>query len=346
MIAPAENGHAFFAPYAPPRRVDLPIAVVIPVYNGAAFIASAIRSVRMQSVPAAEILVIDDASSDTTREIVARMAEDDRRIRLICNTTNRGPSFSRNRGLSEAGGALVAFLDADDIWLPDHLANITTAFRAHPTATVAFAHVCSPSSTADTPYRIAEAEMLRDPLLDFLVDNPVPQSAAAVRPGHILEAGGYREDMRYAEDYELWMRLVHRNATFAHVPRATVMRVTHAAQVSLNGSEHMHRSAWSTRRAIVEARYGSADRAEPAVVQRLLHSEALCIAEAFNARRKDLVRVMLEATSWIPASHTRHARVERLLHWQWPFWRAAAFAYDHIPDVARRWVRAHRRRLA
>lgn len=98
------------------------ISVIIPAYNAAATIAGTLASVRAQSHRRWEAIVVDDGSRDATAEMVARIAADDPRIRLVTQT-NAGVAAARNRGLAEASGALIAPLDADDLWHPEKLAR-------------------------------------------------------------------------------------------------------------------------------------------------------------------------------------------------------------------------------
>jgi glycosyltransferase involved in cell wall biosynthesis len=105
------------------------ISVVIPLYNKAAHIERCIKSVVNQTSPVSEIVVVNDGSTDNGREIVEAML--DPRIRLI-NQPNQGVSVARNRGTEEAKHDLVAFLDADDEWLPNYLTGIQTLIRNFP----------------------------------------------------------------------------------------------------------------------------------------------------------------------------------------------------------------------
>ncbi len=91
------------------------VSVIVPTYNNARFIESAIRSITSQTVPVKEIIVIDDGSTDNTAEILASIPEDKLLYRRF---DNAGASAARNRGLELASGDFVAFLDADDVWRP------------------------------------------------------------------------------------------------------------------------------------------------------------------------------------------------------------------------------------
>lgn len=95
------------------------VSIVMPSYNTAEYIADSIRSVLAQTYPNWELLIVDDCSTDETDVIVASF--DDPRIRYFKNEKNGGAAVSRNRALREAKGKWIAFLDSDDLWMPDKL---------------------------------------------------------------------------------------------------------------------------------------------------------------------------------------------------------------------------------
>jgi teichuronic acid biosynthesis glycosyltransferase TuaG len=99
------------------------VSIITPAHDAARFVLDTIRSVQAQSYRHWEQIVIDDASRDRTRDLVAEAARGDPRIRLVALDRNSGPAGARNAGLAEARGRYVAFLDADDLWLPEKLAR-------------------------------------------------------------------------------------------------------------------------------------------------------------------------------------------------------------------------------
>ena len=102
------------------RRTGL-VSIIVPVYNAEQFIAETINYVQKQTYSEWELLLIDDHSTDTSREIISQKSRADHRIRLIAQDENGGAAKARNRGIKEACGQYICFLDADDIWLPDKL---------------------------------------------------------------------------------------------------------------------------------------------------------------------------------------------------------------------------------
>lgn len=97
------------------------VSVVTPAYNAARFLERTIESVRAQTFPDWEMLIVDDGSTDATREIVQRAASHDARVRPLATPGRQGPGGARNRGIEEARGRFLAFVDADDLWLPEKL---------------------------------------------------------------------------------------------------------------------------------------------------------------------------------------------------------------------------------
>lgn len=97
------------------------VSIITPSYNTAGFIAETIRSVLSQTYPNWEMIIVDDCSSDSTNEIMKPLLAADKRIKYVKNERNSGAAISRNKALRMAQGKWVAFLDSDDLWLPEKL---------------------------------------------------------------------------------------------------------------------------------------------------------------------------------------------------------------------------------
>lgn len=97
------------------------ISIIVPVYNACRYLEDTVRSVQEQSYEAWELLLVDDCSTDESPALIERLAAADKRIRSIRQEVNAGAAQARNRGLLEAKGSYIAFLDADDIWNPQKL---------------------------------------------------------------------------------------------------------------------------------------------------------------------------------------------------------------------------------
>ena len=99
------------------------ISIIVPVYNGAQFLEETVASVRRQTWQNWELLLVDDCSKDQSYEIMKRLAAEDPRIVPLRQEQNGGAARARNRGVMEASGRYIAFLDADDLWMPDKLSH-------------------------------------------------------------------------------------------------------------------------------------------------------------------------------------------------------------------------------
>jgi glycosyltransferase involved in cell wall biosynthesis len=118
-------------------NTDHSISVIIPAYNRETYLAEAIESVLLQSQPPAEIIVVDDGSTDHTGEIARSFGE-----KVTCITQeNQGAGAARNAGLERAGGSYVAFLDSDDLWVGQKLEIQAGYLRAHPGIDMVFCHM-------------------------------------------------------------------------------------------------------------------------------------------------------------------------------------------------------------
>ena len=112
-----------------PQQPPCDISVVIPLYNKAAEIGRAVRSVLAQTLPPREVIVVDDGSTDGGADVVERMASSV--VRLV-RQENRGVSAARNRGIAMASGRYVALLDGDDRWLPQYLEQVWRLIARYP----------------------------------------------------------------------------------------------------------------------------------------------------------------------------------------------------------------------
>ena len=200
------------------------ISVVIPLYNKEAEIERALRSVVEQSLTVGEIIVVNDGSTDSSKEIVERfiLAHPEAGIHLI-NQKNSGVSTARNRGIKEANGDYIALLDADDWWLPNYIAEVCRMMEYYPDAdafSTAFDIVVGDSHThAAVPTTEGYISPAKEALLSRY---PIIPSTATLRRSVILECGGFPDGMRIGEDQWLWARMMQQGAKFAFSPMALV----------------------------------------------------------------------------------------------------------------------------
>jgi glycosyltransferase involved in cell wall biosynthesis len=241
--------------------------VVIPAFNAEQFVASSIASVRNQTIRPLEIVVVDDGSGDRTAAVAS-----DAGATVISQLETAGPSASRNLGVANTSAPVIAFLDADDEWKPDHAERLLSALLEHDAVFAAGAaeKFGSESGVMKASLRSGSPLDLRDALI---LDNPVIQSAAVLRRSAFVAAGGYDESMRMSEDYDLWARIAD-TGSFAYVDVPTVRRRMHDGQATHRIERNLMHAAWAVRRRSVTRRLLDAGASERERVFRLLEGAA------------------------------------------------------------------------
>jgi glycosyltransferase involved in cell wall biosynthesis len=182
------------------------VTVLLATYNDEPFLGAAIDSVLAQTFADFELLVVVDAATDRSREIVERYA--DRRVRLLVNETNIGLAASLNRGLAVIASDYVARLDGDDLCFPERLARQVAYLDAHPEVAVAG----SQAALIDVSgRRIGE---VRRPVSELgmrwcrIFGSPLVHSSVMFRRAVVWDVlGGYDDRFRFGEDFELWRRV-------------------------------------------------------------------------------------------------------------------------------------------
>jgi len=182
------------------------VSVLMAVYNGDPFVAEAVTSVLAQTRGDFEFLIVDDGSTDGTRDFLSSI--EDPRVRLLCNPRNLGLTPSLNRGLEVARGEFVARIDADDLWEPEKLERHVAWFRARPRVALSgtgyrsFGHGPNEGDLAIPP---DDHVALR---WDLLLICPYCHSSVMWRRRAVAEAvGAYDENYTYAMDRAMWLRV-------------------------------------------------------------------------------------------------------------------------------------------
>lgn len=193
------------------------VSVIIPLFNKAPYVSRALASVTKQTFKDFELIVVDDGSTDEGPRIVE--ACDDSRIRLV-SQENSGPGAARNRGLAEARGELIAFLDADDEWFPDYLKESVRLLDEYGPSVAAIT-----SGYIEHPANVSREEMWRERGLSDGIIQLTPESAPAfvvallaymspcttmARKEALRRWQGFYETdhCTYAEDAHLWLKLL------------------------------------------------------------------------------------------------------------------------------------------
>ena len=216
------------------------ISVVIPCYNAAAFLRATIESILGQTQPVLEVIVVDDGSTDDS----ARIAESFGPPVRVIRQPNQGESAARNRGIEAAAGEWVAFLDADDLWLPTKVELQAEAIRSAPADVVCVTgdfllfgegqeeRLCSLPARYDAPH----------PLREMLVGFTVHIDCAVVRRAAALRTP-FPESILHAEDV-IFFVLLRSQGRFLRIPEPLARYRRHGPQQSQEPS-HMLRTATS-----------------------------------------------------------------------------------------------------
>ena len=214
-------------PTASEASLAEPVAVVIPTYNHSRFLADAIASVERQTVPAAEIIVVDDGSSDHPEDVAAQF----RGVRFI-RQDNKGLAAARNTGLRAVRSDKVVFLDADDLLAPDALASGLACFRRHPDAALVYGAHRVVNAEGAPIGGVKFEEIGPDPFASFLTGNCIGMHATALYDRErIVACGGFNESLRRCEDYDLYLRLSLKHPVACH-PKLVADYRHHGANMS------------------------------------------------------------------------------------------------------------------
>lgn len=211
---------------ASPTRAAIPrVSVILPVYNGAAYLASAIESVLAQDFEDFELICIDDGSRDQSGAIIRDYAQRDARIRECPNSVNIGLPATLNRGTALARANLHSWTSHDNLMRPRMLSQLVAALDGAPDAAVAYAgYTVIDSEGAPIRYQAPR------PMKDRLLGNPVG-AAFLYRSEVPSELGGYDETLFGAEDYDFWLRAA-RQFGFVSVDQDLYLYRRHAASLT------------------------------------------------------------------------------------------------------------------
>ena len=212
------------------------VSVVLPAYDMGRYIGEALGSIAAQTYPHWEVLVIDDVGpKDGTEDIVRTFAGSMKghRVEFVRHTANQGVSAARNTGIMAARGDYVAFLDPDDLLMPDHLRNAVAMLGGHDGYDVVTGSVESfrnePGRSWTHKAWLAGWKVQHFPY-SLAVYNFIQPSAVVVRRTAVVALGGFDTDpnIQHIEDYDLWIRLSEAGHRFGFMPHITARYRKHA----------------------------------------------------------------------------------------------------------------------
>ena len=279
------------------------ISVVIPAYRAAKYIGQTLDSVLAQTFTDLEAIVVNDASPDTA-ELERVLSRYDARVRYIVRETNGGPGAARNTGILAAAGEYLAFLDGDDYWEPDFLAEQMAFLTQHPDVSLVYSNArwFLDGSGATIGSLMSRSPSNGDPTFEAVVRQQctVGTSAVVVRRRAVIDAGLFDPEIgNHSEDFDLYLRLAKSGAQLAYHRKILVHHRVHAESLTAEMS-HLHQGALRVlRKTAARGDLTDAERQAVAATSAKIEAE-------FNLRRARLAlerRDFAEALDAVTAAH-------------------------------------------
>jgi glycosyltransferase involved in cell wall biosynthesis len=283
----------------------LRISVIIAAYNAEHTIAETLDSILAQTLPAAEVIVVDDCSTDGTRDVVRRYP----RVTLIQQPRNAGPAAARNVAAAASHGELIAITDADDLWYPDHLERSAAVLARFPECGIAFSandrfgreqDTKRPDFPANEPLAYGDA---------LLGGNQIHLLTVVIRRALFDAVGGFDATLRYCEDYDLWLRCsLHTKAVYTGAVTASYR--THPGQLNQNLPQ-MFAGTWRARFNLLELVRTARPELYDDLRAKFGRVWANGLYTAWAVRSRDSLDVMLAMAHHFPQQHAAEVRWRR-----------------------------------
>ena len=282
------------------------VSIVIPAYNSAAVLGSAVASVLAQGYDDWELIVADDGSTDATAEVAASLE----RVRLVRAERNGGPAAARNLALRHASGELVAFLDADDRWLPDYLETQIARYDAErgsrqPVGLLACnARIEGVATTYADQFRRGVEPLTLERVLRrnvVYISAMVPREAGEA-------AGWFDESLFGTEDHDLWIKVLERGYRAVYTARPLCVYNRTEGSISLNVARQAANNQKTYRAALERGRLSlppAADRALRAALQPRAGGWWRASPSTASATRARCSRAA-PLLAWVAATRPRH----------------------------------------
>jgi glycosyltransferase involved in cell wall biosynthesis len=286
------------------ERVDEQVSVIIASFNMGRYLPQAVESVLGQSRPGVHVWIVDDGSTDDTPTIVERW-RDEPRVH-VHRQPNGGQACAKNQGVALSRGPFVAFLDADDTWLPGKLARQMPLFSGRPELGLVY---------SDYERMDGEGRPLPKGALGMhrgwvsgalLVENFIPFPSVVVRRACLERHGAFDESLGMGIDYDLWLRL-SAHYQFDFIPEATVRYRIWSGQMSKNYRQRYESAIGIMQRFLAD----NEGVVEPAVVRRAWAHTYVGRGDCILWNESDRLAAMRD-----------YARALGYGRWRWPTWRA------------------------
>jgi glycosyltransferase involved in cell wall biosynthesis len=222
------------------------VSILMPAYNEEKYISEAINSVINQTFKDWELIIINDASTDKTKEIVEKFIKKDKRIKLINNKTNKFQSAAREKGKKQAKGKYIAFLDADDKYLKNKLEKQINFLEKHPDIDLVYTNMLRVFKNGEKsliqgikfeedPRKLLLKAMKRKDLgkikahklINFKKRKRLIPSASVILKRSVFNKVQYDKKLKVSEDYDLWYQIIGKGFKLAKIPIVTYLYRIH-----------------------------------------------------------------------------------------------------------------------
>ncbi len=243
----------------------------MPAYNSERYITESVLSVLGQTLRDLELIIVNDASTDKTAEIIDEYARLDSRVKAIHNKTNLQPAISRNKALAEAKGEYIAVLDSDDICLPDRLKVQSIFLDKNPEISLVGCGAQIINSKGEVTGRKQPTSTMYKLKFELLTKNPIIHSSVMYRKSAMNEVGGYDKNYLHSEDYKLYSVLIKKQGVtnlqdilikYRHVPTAISIaaptrkiQLEHAFKISYENIQNYLALSENSARIFVDTLY-------------------------------------------------------------------------------------------
>lgn len=262
------------------------ISIVIPTFNRAHMIHRAIESIKQQTFKEWELIIVDDASTDTTEEIIRTYLKDDQRIRYIKHEKNQGGSAARNSGIKKSQGRYIALLDDDDRWYPEKLQLQYECSLRHPEAGLIYSGFCYVDYETDQIITNVIPRYQGNVSSIILKNNIFALPTTLIKNECFQRAGLFDEQLTSFQDWDMWIR-ISLYYPFAYVKECLTEVTMHGIQISSDLSSKI-----GSRKKLLE-KYSNLIKRNSSILA--YHYKSLAVLHAVNHAPRQAIRYLLRA---------------------------------------------------
>lgn len=212
------------------------VSVLTSVYNGEKYLKEAIESILSQTFSDFEFIIVNDNSTDSSLEIIKSFKDD--RINLVENKENLGLTKSLNKGLKLAKGDYIARMDADDISEPTRFEKQVKVLEENPEYTVVGSNMVLINENGEILEDMIYPQTPEENLGNIFFANTIVHSSAMFRREFVLKLGGYNEEYKKSQDYDLWLSIIENGGQLYNIQEYLLKYRTHSDSITSKfGSE-------------------------------------------------------------------------------------------------------------